>query len=110
MSNRTILPPKDPAAGFWSVRARRGHDVHAVWAMASEAVAVTFGLTPAEARDLLDSDAGSLLAEDLGFIDEGPTGTAAIEALLHARLAHLGWRRLYDRAIAEVRRHHRAEP
>lgn len=110
MSNRTILPPKDPSAGFWAGCARHGYNVRAVWAMASEAVAATFGLTPAQTRDLLDSDAGTLLAEDIGFIDEGPTGAAAIEALLDARLAHLGWRRLYDRAISEVRRQHRTVP
>jgi hypothetical protein len=71
--------------------------------MASEALALIFALKPTEVRDFLDSDAGRLLADDISFIEGGPTDTEAIEALIRARLGHLGWRRLYEQVISEIR-------
>lgn len=71
--------------------------------MASEAMAAIFALTPFEIRDFLDGPAGRILADDLAFIEDGPTDADAIETLIRARLHHLGWRRLYEYAIAEAR-------
>jgi hypothetical protein len=108
MKNRAILPTKDPSSGFWAVSKRSGYEVQSVWAMASDALARTFALNPIEVRDFLDGDAGRLLADDIGFIEGGPTNTAAIEALINARLRHLGWQRLYEQTISEVRAQERA--
>jgi hypothetical protein len=73
--------------------------------MASDALATIFALTPIEVRDFLDSHAGRLLADDISFIEGGPTNTEALAALIKARLRHLGWRRLYEQAISEIRVH-----
>ena len=99
---KTILPTIDPSSGFWAASERNGYQVQSVWAMASLAVATIFMLTPTEVRDFLDSHAGRLLADDIGFIEGGPTDTAAIESLIKARLGHLGWWRFYDQAISEI--------
>ena len=106
MTTRTILPTTDPSSGFWAASARNGYQVESVWAMASDALATIFALTPIEVRDFLDSHAGRLLADDIGFIEGGPTDTAAIETLIKARLGHLGWQRLYEQAISEIRAGH----
>ena len=103
MTIRTILPTMDPLSGFWAASERNGYEVQSVWAMASDALAMIFALTPIEVRDFLDSHAGRLLADDIGFIEGGPTDTAAIETLIKARLGHLGWQRLYEQAISEIR-------
>lgn len=103
MSVRAILPTADPASGFWAASRDNGLDSHLAWAAASWALARVFRLKPAEVRFYLDSDAGRLLAEDLMFIDGDPTSADAIEALIWARLDHLGWRRWYAAAIAQVR-------
>ena len=108
MTIRTILPTMDPLSGFWAASERNGYEVQSVWAMASDALATIFALTPIEVRDFLDSHAGRLLADDIGFIEGGPTDTAAIETLIKARLGHLGWRRLYEQAISEIRAQERA--
>ena len=103
MTIGTILPTKDPSSGFWAASERNGFEVRLVWAMASDALATIFALKPTEVRDFLDGHAGRLLADDIGFIEGGPTDTAAVEALIRARLDHLGWRRLYEQAISEIR-------
>jgi hypothetical protein len=103
MRNRTILPTKDPSSGFWAASERDGYEVQLVWAMASDALATIFALTPTEVRDFLDSHAGRLLADDISFIEGGPTNAEAIEVLIKARLDHLGWRRLYEQVISEIR-------
>lgn len=103
MTYRTILPTRHRHSGFWAASERNGYDVQLVWAMASEALALIFALKPTEVRDFLDSEAGRLLADDISFIEGGPTNTAAIEALIRARLLHLGWRRLYEQVISEIR-------
>jgi hypothetical protein len=105
MTMRTILPPNDETSGFWAGSERNDYEVEAVWAMASDALAAIFALTPTEVRAFLDSDAGRLLADDLSFIEGGPTSTEAIECLIKARLRHLGWRRLYKQVISEIRTH-----
>jgi hypothetical protein len=103
MTIRTILPTRDSLSGFWAASERNGYEVQLVWAMASEALATIFALTPTEVRDFLDSHAGRLLADDISFIEGGPRNAEAIEALIKARLGHLGWRRLYEQAILEIR-------
>jgi hypothetical protein len=103
MTIRTILPTKDPLSGFWAASERYGYEVQSVWAMASDALATIFALKPTEVRDFLDSHAGRLLADDISFIEGGPTSAEAIEALIKARLSHLGWRRLYEQAISDIR-------
>lgn len=103
MTIRTILPTKVPSSGFWAASERNGYEVQLVWAMASDAVATIFALKPTEVRDFLDSHGGRLLADDISFIEGGPTTAEAIEALIKARLGHLGWRRLYEQAISEIR-------
>jgi hypothetical protein len=108
MTIRTILPTKDPLSGFWAASERNGYEVQLVWAMASDAVATIFALKPTEVRDFLDSHAGRLLADDISFIEGGPTSAEAIEALIKSRLGHLGWRRLYEQVISETRAQKRA--
>jgi hypothetical protein len=103
MTIRTILLTKDPLWGFWAASERNGYEVQLVWAMASDALATIFALKPTEVRDFLDSHAGRLLADDISFIEGGPTSAEAIESLIRARLHHLGWRRLYEQAISEIR-------
>lgn len=103
MIGRAILPSLNRTSGFWAGTIRLGYDAEGVWAAASEALATVFDLRPAEARDLLDSDLGDLLADDIGFIDGDARDPEAIEALIRARLHHLGWQRLYTQAIAAVR-------
>jgi hypothetical protein len=103
MKIRKVLPTKDPSSGFWAVSKRNGYEVQSVWIMASDALARTFALDPMEVRDFLDGDAGRLLADDIGFIEGGPIDAAAIEALINARLRHLGWQRLYQQAISQIR-------
>jgi hypothetical protein len=112
MTTRTILPTTDPSSGFWAASARNGYQVESVWAMASDALATIFALTPIEVRDFLDSHAGRLLADDISFIEGGPTNAEVIEALIKARLGHLGWQRLYQQTISEIqgRAHARKEP
>jgi hypothetical protein len=100
---RTILPTQDPLSGFWAASERNGYEVQSVWVLASEALATMFALKPSEVRDFLDSHAGRLLADDIGFIEGGPTSAEAIAALIKARLRHLGWRRLYEQAISQIR-------
>ena len=103
MKTRTILPTKDRWSGFWAASERNGYDVQLVWVMASAALVTIFALKPTEVRDFLDSHAGRLLADDIGFIEGGPTNTEAITALIKARLGHHGWRRFYEQAISEIR-------
>lgn len=103
MTVRTILPTADSASGLWAATRRNGLDADGVWTAASLALTRTFRLKPAEVRAFLDSDAGRLLAEDLMFIDGDPASADVIEALIWARLDHLGWRRWYAEAIAQVR-------
>jgi hypothetical protein len=100
---RTILPTKNPSSGFWAASERNGYEVQSVWAMASDALATIFALNPTEVRDLLDGCAGRLLADDMSFIDGGPINAEAIQALIRARLEHLGWRLLYEQVISEIR-------
>jgi hypothetical protein len=82
---------------------RNGYEVQSVWAIASNALATIFALNPTEVRDFLDGCAGRLLADDMSFIDGGPINAEAIQALIRARLEHLGWRRLYEQVISEIR-------
>ena len=103
MTTRGVLPTRNPCAGFWAASQRNGYQAERVWAAASEALASIFELSPSEVRDFLDSEAGSLLADDIGFITEGPMDAEAIEILITSRLNHLGWQRFYTQAIARVR-------
>lgn len=103
MTSSAVLPTKNPAAGFWAASQRNGYDAESVWAAASEALASIFGLSPSEARDFLDGEAGRLLADDIGFIADDPTNAEAIMTLIMARLDYLGWQRFYRQAIARVR-------
>jgi hypothetical protein len=106
----TILPPVDRASGFWAASERNGYEPRALWLMASDALAATFALTPVEVRDLLGGPVGRLLADDIKFIEGGPTDAEAIGTLLQERLRHLGWQRLYAQAIAEIRARHATRP
>lgn len=103
MTNRTILPTRDPRSGFWAAAERNGYEAGPVWQRASCALATMFELTPGEVRDFLDSQAGRLLADDIGFVEGGPANCEAFEALIEARLRHVGWRRLYEQAISGIR-------
>ncbi len=107
MANATVLPTNDPGSGFWAVSARNGYEPELLWTMASQAVSRAFALTPVEARDFLDGDAGRLLADDIGFIEGGPVDARDIETLIHARRRHLGWQCLYAQAVAQVQERHR---
>ncbi len=103
MTTRAILPTRNPGAGFWAASQRNGYEAEPVWAAASGALASIFGLSPTAVRDFLDGEAGRLLADDIGFIAGGPMNAEAIEALITARLGHLGWQRFYNKAIARAR-------
>ncbi len=103
MTDPPILPSRDQASGFWAATTRNGYEAEAVWAAASDALAGLFDLQPTETRDLLDSDLGELLGDDICFIEDGACDAAAIEHLIRDRLDHLGWRRLYTQAIAAIR-------
>lgn len=103
MTGSAVMPSADPTSGLWAASRQKGLDAERVWVAASLALAKVFRLQPADVRAFLDSDAGWLLSEDLMFIDGDPASSDAIEALIWARLDHLGWRRLYAEAIAQVR-------
>ncbi len=103
MTAPPIPPPRNRASGFWASVTRQGYDGDAVWAAASHALAAVFELSSTEARDLLDSDLGQLLGDDIGFIDGDARDADVIEDLLQSRLHHLGWRRLYLHAITQLR-------
>ena len=104
---RVIAPPippsRNPASGFRSAAIRNGYDADAVWEAAGRALAAIFELSPPEVRDLLDSDLGQLLGDDIVFIERHACDAEAIEDLIRARLRHVGWQRLYTRAIAAIR-------
>jgi hypothetical protein len=104
MTIRAVLPTRNPCNGFWAASQRNGYEAERLWAAASRALASIFGLSPSEVRDFLDGEAGSLLADDIGFISEDPMNAEAIEALIAHRLTHLGWQRLYRRAIRRAQR------
>ncbi|QLH38853.1 MAG: hypothetical protein HWD60_07795 [Defluviicoccus sp.] len=111
MASITVLPTKEPGAGFWAASVRNGYEPELLWTMASQAIARAFALTPAETRDFLDGAGGRALADDIDFIVGGAIDAEDIEALIEARLRHLGWRRLYAQMIDEVReRHHIPRP
>jgi hypothetical protein len=103
MTTQAILPTRNPAGGFWAASQRNGYDAESVWAAASEALANIFGLSPSEARDFLDGEAGHFLANDLSFIADDPTSPETIMTLIMARLDYLGWQRFYRQAVARVR-------
>jgi hypothetical protein len=99
----SILPSRDRESGFWAATTRNGYDAEGVWAAASEALAAVFGLRPVEVRNLLDSELGELLGDDIVFIEGGACDAEAIEDLIRARLDHLGWRRVDMQAIDIIR-------
>lgn len=102
-----IAPPIPPSrnrdSGFWAATTRNGYDAQAVWETAGQALMAVFHLRPSETRDLLDSDLGQLLADDILFIEGHACDSDAIEDLIRSRLHHLGWRRLYLRAVEAIR-------
>lgn len=98
-----IPPSRNSTSGFWAASIRHGYDAEAVWEAASRALAAVFKLQPAEARDLLDSDLGQLLGDDILFIEGHACDAEAIEDLIRSRLHHVGWRRLYSQAITAIR-------
>lgn len=103
VTDDVILPPRTFQGGFWGTLRRKNHDVQAIWEAACQALTAAFDLTPAESRDFLDSPAGRVLADDLEFIEGGPTGAKAIAALIAARLEDDGWCRWYGYALAAAR-------
>ena len=50
--NQNNSADQDPLSGFWAASERNGYEVRLVWAMASDALARIFALTPAEVRGL----------------------------------------------------------
>lgn len=102
MTTEAILPPRTFQDGFWGTMRRKDYDVQSVWEAASAALTAAFDLTPEESRDFLDGPAGRVLAEDIGFIEGGPSGSQTILALIGARLEHEGWCRWYGQALAAV--------
>lgn len=103
MTASPILPSRNPASGLWAAAARNGYDAEAVWEAAGHALVAIFDLSPLETRDLLDSDLGQLLGDDIVFIERHACDAEAIEDLIRARLRHVGWQRLYASAIAAIR-------
>ncbi|HSH41632.1 MAG TPA: hypothetical protein VK973_05840 [Arenicellales bacterium] len=66
-------------------------------------LATAYDLTPEQIRDLLDSRFGRHLADDLSFIDGGPTEPDVIQTHIMQRLAKGGWRRWFNEAVRYVR-------
>lgn len=102
MKNIEILKTENSEWGFWGTSERNGYDAALVWDAASRFLAAEFELTPEQARDVLDARFGRHLADDLSFIENGPTSADAITAHLKARVADRGWRDSFENAIREV--------
>ena len=95
------LPTNNEEWGFWGTSVSNGYDAALTWDTASRFFAKTFDLTPEETRTLLDARFGRHLADDLSFIDGGPSTAEAITTHLEKRYADKGWRKHYEKAIRE---------
>ena len=79
-----LLPTANPAWGFCGTNDRNGNDKELNWEVAYDAISIAFDLTMQEVSDLLDSNFGRHLVDDLRFITIGPKGAEAIELQLIA--------------------------
>lgn len=95
------LPTNNEEWGFWGTSVSNGYDAALAWNTTSRFFAKTFNLTPDETRMLLDARFGRHLADDLSFIDGGPTTADAITTHLEKRNADKGWRKHFEKAIRE---------
>jgi len=101
MKNYQPLPTNNVEWGFWGTCKTVEYDAAMAWDTASHFFAKTFNLTPEETRTLLDARFGRHLADDLSFIDGGPTTAEAITSHLEKRNADAGWRRYFEKALRE---------
>lgn len=101
------LPTQNEEWGFFGTSKSNGYDAELTWNTASRFLIKEFGLTPEEARTVLDARFGRHLADDLSFIKgrpgiaSGPTSEKAITAHLQMRIAGKGWRDCFENAIRQ---------
>ena len=103
MNNAAILPTTNLEWGFWGTSIHNGYDAPMAWDAASRALAAAFKLSPEQTRDLLDARFGRHLADDLSFIDGGPTSAHAITDHINRRLADRKWRSTFERAVRDIK-------
>ena len=105
---KTLQPAKplltaNPEWGFWGTCMHSGYDAPMAWNAASRFFARVFGLTPEQTRDLLDARFGRHLADDLSFIEGGPTTPKAIVVHIKDSLADPEHRAWIARAVREAK-------
>lgn len=102
MTNFKALPTENLSWGFWGTSTRNGYDTELAWNTASQFLAKKFDLTPEQSRTVLDSKFGRHLADDLSFIENGPSSAKAITNHLALRIADRGWLDCFENAIRET--------
>ena len=103
MKNPKPLRTANHEWGFWGTSMQSGYDAPMAWDATSQFFANEFSLTPEQTRDLLDARFGRHLADDLSFIEGGPTTPKAIVAHIKARLADPKHRAWIARAVREAK-------
>jgi len=99
MTTFTPVPTANREWGFWGTSIHNGYDPELTWDAASRFLAEHFGLTAEQARDVLDNRFGRHLADDLSFIQGGPTTAEAITSHLANRISERGWRKSFEATI-----------
>ncbi len=109
MKNFTPLPTENQKWGFWGTSVSNGYDAELTWDTASRFLAKNFDLTPEQSRDVLDSNFGRHLADELSFIKSerrgiasGPSSATASRKHLTMRITDKGWRDCFENAIREA--------
>ncbi len=87
--------------GFWGTSERNGYDVELTWNETSKFLSHHFGLTPEQARDVLDARFGRHLADELSFIKGGIT-KQSISKHLKKLVADKGWNDCFRNAIKDA--------
>lgn len=101
MKNFNALPTENLSWGFWGTSDRNGYDAEMTWNATSQFLAERFELTPEQVRTVLDSRFGRQLADDLSFIESGPTSAEVIINHFTARVASRSWLDCFEQAIEE---------
>ncbi|ABK44553.1 hypothetical protein Mmc1_2052 [Magnetococcus marinus MC-1] len=96
------LPTNNPSWGFWGTSRHNGYDQEMTWLAASHFFANSYNLDAQDTRDLLDSVFGRHLADDLSFIEGGPTTPEAITDHLAKRMANRSYKSWIDDAVHAI--------
>lgn len=99
MTTFTPVPTANREWSFWGTSIHNGYDPELTWDAASRFLAEHFGLSAEQARDVLDNRFGRHLADDLSFIQGGPTTAEAITSHLANRISEQGWRKSFEATI-----------